>query len=78
MYLKKRGGEDIMQNLQGAKDHLRTHQKYPATKAELVAECNSLSDYSAEDKKEFMDKLPEGTYNSTDEVMKALGWPMSM
>ncbi len=59
--------------MKGAMDHLMTHQKYPATKAELVAECNNLSDFSAEDKKEFMDKLPEGTYATAQDVMKALG-----
>ena len=62
-----------MQNVQGAKDHLKSHQKYPATKAELVAECDNLSDFSGEDKKEFTSKLPEGTYNSADDVVKALG-----
>ena len=62
-----------MQNVQGAIDHLKTHQKYPATKADLVAECDNLSDFSQEDKKEFTDKLPEGTYNSAEEVTKALG-----
>ena len=65
-----------MQNMQGGKDHLKTHQKYPATKVELVAECNNLSDFSDADKKEFMEKLPEGTYNSAEDVMKALGWQM--
>lgn len=64
-------------NMAGAIDHLKTHQKYPATKADLVAECDNLSDFSAEDKKEFMDKLPEGSYNSADAVMKALGWATS-
>lgn len=62
-----------MQNVQGAMDHLKTHQTYPATKAELVAECDNLSDFSDEDKNEFMEKLPEGTYNSAEEVMKAIG-----
>ena len=62
-----------MQNTQGAMDHLKTHQSYPATKAELVAECNNLSDFSESDKTEFMEKLPEGTYNSAEEVMKAVG-----
>ena len=62
-----------MQNLQGAIDHLKTHQSYPAIKADLVAECDNLSDFSEEDKKEFTEKLPEGTYNSADEVIKALG-----
>lgn len=62
-----------MQNIQGTIDHLKTHQKYPATKAELVAECDGLSDFSDEDKKEFAAKLPDRTYNSAEEVMKVLG-----
>lgn len=62
-----------MQNIGGAKGHLKNHQKYPATKAELVAECDGLSDFSEEDKKEFASKLPGGTYNSADEVIQALG-----
>ena len=63
-----------MKNVKGAMDHLKSHQSYPATRAELVRECNNLADYSAEDKKWFMDHLSEGTYNSPDEVAKALGW----
>ena len=63
-----------MQDKTGAIQHLREHQKYPATKAELVAECNNLSDFSEEDKNWFVSNLPEGSYNSADEVVKALGW----
>lgn len=62
-----------MQNIKGAIDHLKTHQTYPATKEELVKECNELSDFSAEDKEWFMKNLPEGTYKSADDVMGALG-----
>ncbi len=62
-----------MQDMENAKKHLNEHQKYPATKAELVAECNNLSDFSEEDKKAFSEKLPEATYNSADEVITALG-----
>lgn len=62
-----------MQNISGTIDHLKSHQKYPASKAELVAECNNLSDFSEEDKQEFASKLPEGTYNSAEDVAKALG-----
>ena len=62
-----------MENSSGAIGHLRDHQTYPATKADLVAACNSLSDFSEEDKREFENKLPEGTYNSAEEVMTALG-----
>ncbi|MEK7556943.1 MAG: DUF2795 domain-containing protein [Patescibacteria group bacterium] len=57
----------------GAKQHLKEHVGYPATKADLVAACNGMSDFTAEDKKWFMDNLPEGTYNSAEEVEKALG-----
>jgi hypothetical protein len=52
--------------------HLRQHQQYPATRAELVAACNNLSDFSDADKKWFADTLPEGTYKSADDVLKAL------
>ena len=62
-----------MQNKEGALDHLKSHQSYPATKAELVAECDNLSDFSEEDKKEFTEKLPDKSYNSADEVIEALG-----
>lgn len=63
-----------MQNKAGAINHLKTDQKYPATKAELLAECDGLSDFSDEDKKEFSEKLPGGTYNSAGDVIKALSW----
>ena len=62
-----------MQNQAGAIAHLKTHQTYPATKADLVAACNNLSDFSEADKKMFSEQLPEGTYNSAQDVMKALG-----
>ena len=62
-----------MQNKEGTLDHLKEHQSFPATKAELVAECDNLSDFSEEDKKEFAESLPDKTYNSADEVVEALG-----
>lgn len=64
-----------MKNMKDAIDHLRTHHtKWPATYDELVAECDNLSDFSEEDKKEFMEMLPKKTYNNSGEVMAALGW----
>lgn len=62
-----------MQNIKGAIDHLKTHQTYPASKEDLVKECNELSDFSEEDKQWFIKNLPEGTYNSAGDVMGALG-----
>lgn len=63
-----------MKDIKNAIMHLKQHQKYPATKQELVAECNKLSDFSEEDKMWFEERLPEGTYNSAEDVIKALGW----
>lgn len=62
-----------MQNMQAAMDHMKDHVTYPVTKADLVAACNNMSEFSDADKKEFADKLPDGTYNSAEEVTKAMG-----
>ena len=62
-----------MQDANNVKTHLLEHAKYPASKADLVAHCNNLSDFSEGDKKEFAEKLPEGTYDSAEAVMSALG-----
>jgi hypothetical protein len=61
-----------MNDLKGAIHHLREHQEYPATKEELVAECDNLSDFSEKDRKWFANNLPDRTYNSANEVIKAL------
>lgn len=52
--------------------HLREHQKYPATRAELLADCDDLKDFSAGEKAWFAGRVHEGTYASADEVMVAL------
>lgn len=62
-----------MKDVKNAIQHLKSHQSYPATREELVAECDSLSDFSEADKKWFENNLPKGVYNSPDEVMQALG-----
>jgi len=61
-----------MDDRENAVKHLREHQNYPATRDELVAECNNLSDFSEKDKRWFSENLPEGIYNSADEVIRAL------
>lgn len=63
-----------MKDMKNAIGHLKAHQTYPATKAELVKTCNELSDFSADDKKWFEENLPEGDYDSAQEVIIALGW----
>jgi len=52
--------------------HLREHQEYPATRAQLLASCNELVDFTAAEKRWYADRIPEGTYKSADEVLKVL------
>jgi hypothetical protein len=56
------------------KKHIREDVEYPTTAMALKEACNNLEDFSAEDKKWFTDTLPEGTYNTPEDVVKALGW----
>lgn len=63
----------MMKDMQNVMNHLRNDQEYPATKAELVAQCDNLSDFSEEDKTWFEEHLEDKTYNSPEEVMMALG-----
>ncbi|MBI2021800.1 hypothetical protein HYS93_02890 [Candidatus Daviesbacteria bacterium] len=63
-----------VQDIANAISHLKTHQKYPASKAELVAECQNLSDFSEEDKKWYEENLPDREYKSANEVIDTLGW----
>ena len=39
----------------------------------LAAACQNLSDVNAQDKKWFIEKLPDRTYKNAVEVKKALG-----
>jgi len=63
-----------VKDIKNAIAHLKTHQEYPATKADLVKACMELSDFSDEDKQWFSNNLPDRTYKSAEEVIEALGW----
>ena len=54
-------------------EHIKTHQNYPATKAELVAACNNLMDFTDDEKKAFASTLPDKTFGSAQDVITALG-----
>lgn len=55
------------------KMHIREHLDYPATKQELVQACNMMSDVPPADREWFNEHLPEGTYNSPEDVIVKLG-----
>ena len=58
--------------LAAAKKHLAEHVKYPATRAEVLAACADTPEFSDAEKKWFSDNLPEGSYESADQVTSAL------
>ncbi len=61
-----------MGSLQSSLDHIKNHTEYPATSQALVAACNNMSEVGNEDKEWFGNTLPEGTYSSPDDVVKAV------
>lgn len=62
----------VKPDMKKVSQHLKDHQKYPATRADLLASCNELVDFSASEKRWFAERLPEGTYKSAAEVLKAI------
>ncbi len=54
--------------------HIKEHISYPITKSEMVKACNNMSDIAADDKDWFIKTIPEGNYDSADDVIGALGW----
>lgn len=59
-------------DMAAAKKHLADHVKYPATRAEVLAACADTPEFTDAEKKWFSDNLPEGSYESADQVTSAL------
>lgn len=53
-------------------EHLDKHVKYPATRAQLLAACENLSDFKPGEKAWFDANLPDRTYKNSAEVAAAL------
>ncbi len=53
-------------------EHLKNHVEYPASREEVVAACNSMSDVPTDDRDWFVNHLPAGNYNNADEVLSAI------
>ncbi|HSS39993.1 MAG TPA: hypothetical protein VLT58_14595 [Polyangia bacterium] len=62
----------VKPDLDKVNQHLTLHQTYPATRAQLLASCKGLVDFSPAEKRWFADHLADGTYQSAAEVMKSL------
>ena len=56
-------------------EHIKTHAGgYPVTKEQLVAACENMSEFTAEQKEWFASALPTGSYNTAGDVIKAIKW----
>ena len=62
----------VKPDMKQVESHLKQHQTYPATRAELLASCKGLSEFNDGEKAWFAAHLPEGTYKSAGAVLKAL------
>ena len=52
--------------------HIKDHISYPTSKSEMVKACNNMSDIADDDAAWFTKTLPDGNYNSADDVISAL------
>jgi hypothetical protein len=52
--------------------HLKNHVKYPASRAQVVAACNQMSDTHPGNGDWVSKNLPEGTYKAPSDVLNAL------
>jgi hypothetical protein len=53
--------------------HIRSHVSYPTTKQALVEACSHMAHVPAETRQWASGTLPERTYASAEDVLKALG-----
>jgi hypothetical protein len=52
--------------------HLREHVKYPATRQQILDTCADTPEFTEAEKAWAAQHLPEGSYASADDVLKAL------
>jgi hypothetical protein len=60
-------------DMQRVAQHLNEHVKYPATRQQILDACAQTKEFTAAEKAWAAAHLPEGTYASADDVLKALG-----
>jgi hypothetical protein len=61
-----------MTNLQEELGHIKNHITYPASKQQVVAACNNMSDVPSEDRTWVSKSLPDQTFRAPEDVVTAL------
>ncbi|MBI2074817.1 MAG: hypothetical protein HYT83_03220 [Candidatus Levybacteria bacterium] len=59
-------------HMKEVKSHLENDITYPASKADIIAACDGMSDVSKNEKKWLEDNLPDKTYANAEEAKKAI------
>jgi hypothetical protein len=60
-------------DLKKVASHLSAHVTYPAKRAQILAACAQMSEFTAGEKAWFAARLPDGTYKSANDVLAAIG-----
>jgi len=60
-------------DMQRVAQHLNEHVKYPATRQQILDACAQTKEFTAGEKAWAGAHLPERTYASAEDVLKALG-----
>jgi len=63
---------DTQPDIDKTRSHLKEHVKYPATRAEVLAACADTPEFTPAEKAWFSERLPDGSYASADDVLRAL------
>jgi hypothetical protein len=71
--MKDQGGMMGKEDKKELMTHLQSHIMYPASKQTIVEMCNNMAHVPASTRMWVEKDLPERTYKSADEVVKALG-----
>ena len=53
--------------------HIGDDVSYPATCSDLVTACNNMSEFSSDEKTWFSEALPHGSFNTAEDVKRAVG-----
>jgi len=53
--------------------HLREHAEYPASRETIIAACVDTPEFTDGEKQWIEQNLPEGEYQTADEVIEAMG-----
>ncbi len=71
--MKDQGGMMEKEDRKELMTHLQSHIMYPASRRTIIESCNQMAHVPASTRTWVEQKLPDGVYQSADEVVMKLG-----